>query len=52
LSVGTWFSLAGFSVKVKTNLRVIRGAVNPEFLCNSRIAVREFLLGVAKLQNQ
>lgn len=36
-------SLAGFSVKVKRNLRVICGAVNPKFLCNSKIALREFL---------
>jgi hypothetical protein len=34
---------AGFSVKVKRNLRAICGAVNPNFLCNSKIALREFL---------
>ncbi len=35
--------LAGFSVKVKKNLRVIRGAVNPKLLCNSKILRRQFL---------
>jgi hypothetical protein len=34
-------ALAGFSVKVKTNLRVICGAVNPNFWCNSGICQRE-----------
>jgi hypothetical protein len=28
---------------VKRNLRAICGAVNPNFLCNSKIALREFL---------
>jgi hypothetical protein len=31
------FVLAGFSVKVKKNLRAIWGAVNPKKLCNSKI---------------
>ncbi len=31
------FVLAGFSVKVKKNLRAIWGAVNPKYLCNSKI---------------
>ena len=43
LSVKTQFSLAGFSVKVKPNLRVIRDAVNPKLLCNSKICQHRFL---------
>jgi hypothetical protein len=39
----TQFSLAGFSVKVKRNLRVIGGAVNVIFLCNSKFLLRECL---------
>ena len=39
----TQFSLAGFSVKVKTNLLVICGAVNPKLLCNTEIVQRHFL---------
>jgi predicted nucleic acid-binding protein len=35
--------LAGFSLKVKKNLRVIRGTVNPKLLCNSKILRRRFL---------
>jgi hypothetical protein len=38
----TQSSLAGFSVKVKKNLRAISSAVNPKFLCNSKIAQRKF----------
>jgi len=42
LSAKMQFCSAGFSVKVKKNLRAIRGAVNPKFLCNSGICQREF----------
>ena len=36
-------ALAGFSVKVKTNLRAIRYAVNVKFLCKCEIRWRHFL---------
>lgn len=41
-------SLAGFSVKVKKNLRAIGGAVNVKLLCISKIAVPEFLRALRK----
>ena len=37
-------SLAGFSVKVKKNLRAIGGAVNPKFRCKCEIFMKEFEL--------
>jgi hypothetical protein len=35
-------SLAGFSVKVKKNLRAIGGAVNPQVRCKSEILRKKF----------